>query len=335
MNIDFLESLRLLALYFKLETGPKYGGAIDIESLSKVLKSVNNSFQNYFDAELRNIYQETGGKITARVDKEIKALKEEAGLLIVDLKFASFEAAISPNSITSNSAFTYLREPVKLKKKIFKSYEDDVFYSNLNDAKVIDRFENKFSKEERAGIFKPLEETLFHPTLYSFKYGKSFDDLKKSFKTLSPETEKKLIPPLAKRPVSETLYKMYVVSDGEMDLFGHKPKIKKVLATEKMERPDYPLQMHRIVHDGSEIILKDSITAEVTYELEEKLFYISYPDLNILVWGDNREEAEEAFQFNFISLIQTIYNENDSNLTTKAKDIKKKLTNLIEQIKKK
>ena len=333
MNIDFLEALRKLALYFKLETGPKYGGAIDIESLAKVLKSVNNSFQSYFDAELRNIYQETDGKITIRVDKEIKALKEEAGLLIVDLKFASFEAAISPNSITSNLAFTYLREPAQLKKKIFKSYEHDVFYSNLNDAEVIDKLEKKFSKEERVGIFKPLEETLFHPTRYSFKYGKSFEDLRKSFKTLSPATEKKLIPPAAKRPVSETLYKMYVVSDGEMDLFGNKPKIKKVLATEKMERPDYPLQLHRIIHDGTEIILKDSITAEVTYEMEERLFYISYPDLNILVWGDSREDAEEAFQFNFIALIQTIYNENDSNLTNKAKVIKKKLTNLIEQIK--
>ncbi len=89
MNLDFLEELRKLALYFKLETGPKYGGAIDIETLSKVLKAVNTSFQNYFDAELRNIYQQQG-KITARVDREIRILKEEASLLIVDLKFCSF-----------------------------------------------------------------------------------------------------------------------------------------------------------------------------------------------------------------------------------------------------
>ena len=333
MNSDFLEELRKIALYFKLETGPKYGGAIDIESLSKVLKSVNVSFQNYFDAELRNIYQDNGGKITARVEKEIKALTDEASLLVVDLKFASFEAAVSPNSITSNSMFTYLMEPVKLKRKIFKSYESEVFYSNLNDARVLEKFEKKFSKEERAGIFKPLEETVFHPTRYNFKYGKSFEDLKKSFKSLTAETEKKLIPPPSKRPVTEALYKMYVVSDGEMDLFGQKPKIKKVLATERMEQPDYPLQLHKIIHDGHEVILKDSITADVTYENEEKLFYISYPDLDIVVWGDNRADAEEAFQFNFISLIQTIYNEDDSNLTNKAKEVKKKLTNLIDQIK--
>lgn len=333
MNLDFLEALRKLALYFKLETGPTYGGAIDIETLAKVLKSVNTSFQNYFDAELRNIYQENNGKITARVDKEIKALKEEAGLLIVDLKFASFEAAISPNSITSSSMFSYLQEPAKLKKKLFKSYEDEIFYSDLNDAKTIDKFERKFSREERVGIFKPLEETVFHPIRYSFKYGRSFTDLKRSFKPIKPEVEKKLIPPSVKQPAQERLYKLYVVSDGEMDLFGARPKIKKMLATEEMERPDYPLQLFKVRHDNIEVILKEAITANVSYDEEEKLFYISYPDLNILVWGKDRDEADEAFQFNFISLIQTIYNEDNSNLTNKAQSIKRKLSSLIDQIK--
>jgi hypothetical protein len=46
MNKDFLEELRKLALYFKLGVAPKYGGAIDIDSLTKVLRSLNASFQN-------------------------------------------------------------------------------------------------------------------------------------------------------------------------------------------------------------------------------------------------------------------------------------------------
>lgn len=332
MNLDFLEELRKLALYFKLETGPKYGGAIDIETLSKVLKAVNTSFQNYFDAELRNIYQQQG-KITARVDREIRILKEEASLLIVDLKFESFEAAISPNSITSSSNFSYLQDPLKLKKNIFKSYEDDVFYSNLNDIKIVSELEKKFSREERAGIFKPLEETLFNSTRYKFKYGRSFEDLKRSFKVISPEIEKRLIPPAVKPATSESLYKMYVITDGEMDLFGPKPKIKKWLATEKMEREDYPLQLFKVRHDDSEIILKEAITANVSYDEEEKLYYISYPNLNIMVWGKERAGADEAFQFSFISLIQNIYNEEDINLTKKAREIKKKLSALIDQIK--
>jgi len=329
MNKDFLEELRKLALYFKLEVAPKYGGAIDIDSLTKVLKSLNVSFQNYFDAELRNLYT---GKITAQVDKEIRALKDEAKLLIVDLKFASFEAAISPDSITS-SAYTYIEQPLQTKKKIFKTYEDDVFYSNLNDSKTVEKLEKRFSKEERAAIFKPLEETLFHPTRYSFKFGKSFSDLKRSFKPIKPEFEKKLIPPVAKLPQQETLYKIYVVTDGEMDLFGPKPKVKKWLATEKMEKPVYPLQLTSIKDDGAEIIFKEPVTADVNYDDKEDLFYISYPDLEILVWDKERQEADDAFRFAFISLIQNIYNEADANLTKKAKEIKKKLGNIIDKIK--
>lgn len=329
MNLDFLEELRKLALYFKLET-PKYGGAIDVESLAKVLRSVNASFQNYFDAELRTTYV---GKITSRVDQEIRALKEEANLLIVDLRFASFEAAVSPNSVTTSSLFNYFKEPGELKKKIFKSYEDEIFYSDLNEPKTIEKLERKFSQEERSAIFKPLDETVFHPTRYSFKYGKSFNDLKRSFKPIKEEVVKKLIPPSVKQSRTETLYKVYVVTEGEMDLFGPRPKIKKMLATEKMERADYPLQLHKIRYDGIEVFLKNILNADVSFDDEEKLYYISYPDLNILVWGADRNEADEAFQFSFISLIQNIYNEDDGNLTNKAKEIKKKLTELIDEIK--
>jgi hypothetical protein len=332
MNKDFLEELRKLALYFKLETGPKYGGAIDIETLAKVLRAVNTSFQNYFDAELRTIYQ-AEGKITAQVDKEIRALKEEANLLIVDLKFASFEAAVSPNSITTSVIPAYLKHPLQLKKKIFKSYEKEVFYTDLNDSKNLNNLEKKFSKEERSAIFKPLEETIFRPTRYSFKYGKSFQDLNKSFKPIKPETEKKLIPPSVKQPIPESYYKVYVVSEGEMDLFGQKPKIKRMLATEKMEHAIYPLQLHKIRHDGVEITLKDQLTAEVNYEEEEKLYYIIYPDLDIMVWEKERSEANEAFQFAFVALVQNFYYEDDENLTPKAREIKKKLSSLIEQIK--
>lgn len=48
MNKDFLEELRKYALYFKLEVGPKYGGAIDVDSLIKVLRSINSSFLKLF-----------------------------------------------------------------------------------------------------------------------------------------------------------------------------------------------------------------------------------------------------------------------------------------------
>jgi len=66
---------------------------------------------------------------------------------------------------------------------------------------------------------------------------------------------------------------------------------------------------------------------------DEALYYISNPELDIMVWGAERQEADEAFQFSFISLVQNIYNEDDANLMKKARKIKKKLATLIDHIK--
>ena len=329
MNQDFLKSLRKIALYFKLEVGPKYGGAIDVDSLSKVLKAINSSFQSYFDAELRN---QVKGKISSQVDKEIKTLRDEARLLIVDLKFASFEAALSPDAVTS-TAYAHIQHPLQTKREIFKSFEQDIFFSNLNDVKTVERIEKKFTKEVRAAIFKPLEETVFNPTKYSFKYGKSFNDLTRKFKPIRPEISKRLIPPSVKPPSLETVYKVYVVTEGEYDLFGPKPKIKKMLASEKLDRLTYPLQLSKIKGDDTEIIFKNPITAEVTYDEEENLYHITYNELNIAVWDKDRNDADEAFRFAFISLVKNFYVEKDIKLTESGKQVKYKLASLIDQIK--
>lgn len=329
MNEDYLKELRKLALYFKLDVGPKYGGAIDVDSLAKVLKAVSTSFHNYFDAELRNIFQEKG-KITAQVEKEINAMQEEARLLIVDLKFASFEAAVASDTVTS-APYAHIQQPLNTKKRIFKSFESDVFFTNLNDPKSIERLKKKFAREELNGIFKPLDETVFNSTRYSFRYGKSFDSLNRSFNSLRPESKKKLISPPAKPQITEQYYKAYFINEGELDLFG-RPRIKKLLATEKLPEPTYPLQFSSIKDEGTEIILNQPLTADVSYDKEEETFFVSFPPLNILVWDKEREDADAAFKFAFISLVQNLYNEDDEKLTEKAKTVKQVLTSMIREI---
>lgn len=328
--MNFVTELRKSALYIKLNSSVKYGGAIDIDTLTRVLKAINISFQNYFDAEFRNVFQ---GKITQKVNDEIKELQSESKLLIVDLNFASFSAALAPNSITHSGNFLHIKEPLTYKKKLFTSYEKDVFYSDLNNTNTANKLEKKFSKEERVKIFKPLEETVFNPKGYTFYYGKSFSETNRFFKPLTESTEKKLLPELPKSAPSaaEHLYIQYISTDGEYDLFGLKPKINKVLAAEKLQKPVYPLQTNVIKHEDSIVHLKDTISAEVRFDEAEQLYLISYPELNINVWGENRKEADEAFHFTFISLVKTIYKEKDANLTKSALELKSKLAHLINE----
>ena len=105
-----------------------------------------------------------------------------------------------------------------------------------------------------------------------------------------------------------------------------------MLASEKLDRLTYPLQLSKIKEVDTEIIFKHRITAEVTYNEEENLYHISYADLNIAVWDNDRNDADEAFRFAFISLVKNFYVENDNRLTKSGKQVKYKLTSLIDQI---
>jgi hypothetical protein len=107
------------------------------------------------------------------------------------------------------------------------------------------------------------------------------------------------------------------------------------MANITFESPAYMNKEFKIskLKDGdTEVILKKALTADVTYDDKENLYYITFSDLNILVWGKDRSEAEDAFRFAFISLIQNIHNEDDKNLNKEAKEIKKKLSAIIDQI---
>jgi len=123
------------------------------------------------------------------------------------------------------------------------------------------------------------------------------------------------------------MYVMYVTSSDEIDLFGKKPKISKVLATTKLDKATYPYQMHDIVVDNQRYEFNMKLSAEV--EVNDDLFFIKYPNLNLEVWGDTREEAETAFNFALRSFVKTIYNEKNDQLTERAILLKKHFKSIL------
>lgn len=333
MNQEFIAALRESALYVKLESDPRYGGAIDIDSLTKVLNAIKTSFINYLDAEIRTFLQGKT-KISRHVDLEIQKLKSESELLIVDLNFASFEAGLSPNTITHPNIYSYIKDPLDTKKRTFQDYKSNVFFADYSNLSALKRKLKNFTPEERVAIFKPLASTLFGEQKYKFYFGNSRNSIKTTFKPIKEEKIfEEILPKLAEpKTREEELYLIYAMTDGEYDLFGPKQKIKKILATEKLEVADYPYQVREIKYDDKEIILKDVLNAQVDYDKEEKLFYVTYKDLDLQVWADERSEAEEAFQFAFNMLVKNIYQEKDEKLTDSAKRTKKKLSELILKI---
>lgn len=324
-----LEILRERALHIKLEADKQFGGAVDIQSLLKALEAIKNSYDSYLDAELRSMVK---GKFTKVAEKELKALKEESSLLVVDLNFASFGAALAPNSVTVSGKYTQIPDAFKAKENVFNSYKEDAFFADHNDPKVIDRIASKFTPEERASIFSPLYRNIFGAKGFTFNVGRTATSLAPVKRKVSEKNLERLMPKAVKGPAAEPekLVLMYATVEGDPDLFGErKLKIKKTHAVQEMLRDTYPYQPLQVVHGGAKVVFNKPITATVEFVEDEEIYIVTYPDANITAWGDTREEAVEAFNFTFIQTVKTYLNEDNANLTPKAIALKKYLGSII------
>jgi hypothetical protein len=101
---------------------------------------------------------------------------------------------------------------------------------------------------------------------------------------------------------------------------------------ETPQRAVHSLQLPAIQDVDVQLILKTPLTAEETYDAQAQLYVVTCPQPYIAVWNKNRTVAHEAFHFAFLSLVRNFYHEKDEKLTNKARHLKKKLGELIEEI---
>lgn len=323
---EFIDQLRDNAIYIKLKSGKKFGGAVDINSLIKALNSLNQSYKSFLEI---GILKSPGLKITTKKSKkELQDFVSESELLIVDLDFASFGAAISPNTITG-SVFSSIPDNLKVKRKAFKSYREEVLEVDYANKAQISAILSRYNVEERNEIYKPVITNLIGSPNFQFYFGLDKSKLKKISKGIPKELVETLVPKVSKPLVTpeEEMYVMYVTSSDEVDLFGKKPKFSKVLATSKLDKPVYPYQINEIKVDNTLLSFKDKLSAEVSFE--DNMYFVNYPDLNIEVWGDDRQEAETAFNFALKSVIRNFYFEENAKLTKKALQLKNHIERLI------
>jgi hypothetical protein len=326
---DFLEKLRSDALYIRLVANSKYGGAVDINHITKALSSINISFKNYLEVALRKEFPSTKA-----VSKEIKKLVQESELLVVDLDFASFKAGISPDIVSLQNTYLSLRQATTLKKQTFKDYKADVFPVNYNSDSFLKKIQEKFTEEERISIYRPVINGLFNQKGIVVYVGTSIDKTERRIKELDDDTVESFTPSFtATSPLKhkDLFYKVYATSSGEIDLFGQKSKLK-YLAVEKLDQPTWPYQLKEVSFGSKTVLLNDPLSAEVTFDSDAQNFIISFAPLDITAWGESRQDAEEAFNFSFISLVESILLEKDTNLTSEALTLKKALQRLVKSV---
>jgi hypothetical protein len=62
------------------------------------------------------------------------------------------------------------------------------------------------------------------------------------------------------------------------------------------------------------------------------MYVIQNEELDITVWGESREEAEDSFAFTFHSLYQNFATEIDSKLSKDAKSLKENLLKTVKKV---
>lgn len=329
---DFLDKIRTSALYVKLNSIEKFSGGVDLDSLLKVLHALNQSYHSFLESNYLHLRKISDVKT---IKSEVNRIQKDSDLIIVDLKFESFGAAISPNTITTSTEIKNF-EIVDFKSTSFTLFKEEVIFSDYNSDDFLKRIKKKYSESERSKIFAPIINDIVTNKNIKLVVGTKTQPQKKVFRKIRNEKAYVVLAPkieTRKDDTGEKLVKAYMTVSKDTDLFGAKSlKAKKLQYIKEIEADTYPFATKHIEYNDETIQLKTEIEAEVEYSKDGKLYSISYENLDINVWGETRKDAEESFHFMFYQLYQVYFNEIDENLTPEAIKLKEKLHSLIKPL---
>jgi len=326
-----IDKLKDIAFRIHIEPLRTVEHATKVETVIKVLSDIYQSYNNYLEIEF--LKNENFKKVFETNKKVLDTIKEELSLLVVDLNFSSFEAALAPDVIELQSPI-FKNEVLEWKKETFIEYKDLIIGGDYEDSNYLLKVAKRYNEEERTKIFKPL--------FLSFGDGKDYkvnvkDKNHKVIKTLiQPEKTKDfyVIPKMINEKSNVSEYSTFQVF-AKVKKQGDKVKLnqrnlKEILYIEELEHDTYPYKPDLIRFSETIFVLNKVLDCVV--EFEDGNYIIKNEEFDLLVWGDTRKEAEEAFCFSFYSIYKNYYDEKDINLSEEAIQLKRKLKKTIKQV---
>lgn len=325
-----IETLKDIAFRIQIEPIKTVDSATSLQTVIKVLSEISDSYNNFLEIEF--LKNESFVKIYENNKSVLKTILEELNLFIVDLNFGSFEAALAPN-IVNNQLTIFNNDIQDWKKNTFVDFKDNVLGGDFEDPFYVQKIENRYSDVEKIKIFKPLFSSFGDSGAYKIHVkNRNLDIIKTLYQP--KDTLYHFLPRLPRQKTPESdLTNIHVfakVKKGDGKLQLSKNNLKKILYYEELEHDTYPYKPNTITFDELTFDLSKPLLCEVAYE--DKYYFIKNDELNISVWGESREDVEEAFRFSFYSLYINYYSEEDSNLTGDAIILKQKLHELIKNI---
>lgn len=306
--------------------------AAGLDTVVKVLSKLMESYNNYIAIE--SFKNDRLKKYIEDNNSLLDTLQKELQLFIVDLNFGSFEAALAIDIPQDTEISLFHDDVTEWKNKTYLKYKKNFIEdANYEDEDYVSFIEKSYTPYERAKIFKPLFESFGDNKTYRLNIN---DATHKTVKTLrTPKNKKFYIPKsnsqMREQPQIET-YQVAVklkTENGSLDTF-QKISIKDALYVEKLVHDTYPFKPDIIKYKDKVFPLSEKLNC--TVDFEDGFYTIENEDLNILVWAESRQEAEDAFYFSFYALYDNYYNEDDSNLSEEAVILKNKLRKYITNI---
>lgn len=323
-----IEQLRDIAFKFQIDPEKTVGHAARISSVISVLNNINQSFQGFLEVEF--FKNEDFVKAFEQNNKVLDSIKEDLELLIVDLKFGSFEASAVPNIISPLSLFN--NEVNVWKEETYMEYKENILYGDFENPKYLQKVLERYNPDERNQIFKPLFSTVSDGRPYKLNLIK--DSGKVTLKQPSKNLYELYVPKREKMDKKVSEYKnvqfFAQVRKAEDGFNLSKKNIKQVYFFEELEHETYPYKPSSIAFENSVYILNKRLDCQVSFE--DDMYIIENTEFDITVFGDSREEVEYSFGFTFHSLYQNFAIEVDEKLSIEAQKLKINLLNAVKKV---
>ena len=313
----FLAKLREKAVYFKLESKPKYGGGVGVDDVISVLKSLSESYLSFVDIEYNRINTQQDRKKLSQIKR---GLVEENNLIIVDLSFSSYGSAVAPNIITNSHTIPSIKDQPKWKKETFERYKSIVLKSDFNNESYLRNISKKFTPVERQRIFAPIIEGIINNPKATTGFGFGSANKLKPLSRPKEESYSVLVPKPQNIEVAQDIRRSLAM----VEIKGKTARPKVLELFEEVKNPIYTFNSFSV--SGKEYSFKFPIYCELLHE--EGTYSFENKELGIYAHGKTIDEAQKNF-FEDFDYIFTRYNSLPGSKLTNDVAAIKKFLNLI------
>ena len=306
---DYLQMLRQKALNVRIKPkNPTYGSAVMLDTIIDVLRKLRESFRNFLDIDFRKSFSE---QKFPNQEKLLASLRNEAVLLLSNVKFTSFSASIAPDLRVMTSIYT--DEITEWKSGIFDRFKSDVFQMGYDSIPELKPLTERYSNEERRLIFNPIVDLFKDSNSYNFTLtDASFAVEERKFRPVSKPVRDVLIPallPNEQQPERE-LFQSFGLADPQSGGAISKPN---VITSQALTTAEFRVSLEKIQFEKEELILREPIEVEIKYD--KPVFSINAELLKIRVNAYDYSAVLKEFQRSFIEEYRDIKAKTSTELT--------------------